>query len=70
MIEASFVETADLAYKRHWRSTRAESPAMSSEIMNRFLEVIEADLRSRPSPIEFEMAYRLQMRWLDSEKPV
>ncbi len=33
---------------------------MSSEIMNRFLEIIEADVRSSPSPIEFAIKHTEQ----------
>ena len=29
--------------------------------MNQFLDAIEADVRSRPSPMEFEMAYRARV---------
>jgi hypothetical protein len=31
---------------------------MRSEIMHQIVETIEAELRSRPSPLEFEMAYQ------------
>jgi hypothetical protein len=31
---------------------------MSSEIMHQIVETIEAEMRSRPSAIEFEMAYQ------------
>ena len=34
---------------------------MSSEIMHQVLETIEAEVRSRPSPIEFEMAYQARV---------
>jgi hypothetical protein len=34
---------------------------MSSEIMHRIIETIEADVKSRPSPIEFEMAYQARV---------
>jgi hypothetical protein len=34
---------------------------MSSEIMHRICEMIEAEVRSRPSPIEFEMAYQARV---------
>jgi len=34
---------------------------MSSEIMHRIVETIEADVRSRPSPLEFEMAYQARV---------
>lgn len=34
---------------------------MSSEIMNQILEMIEGEPDSRPSPIEFEMAYQARI---------
>ena len=34
---------------------------MSSEAMHQFLDQIEADVQSRPSPIEFEMAYQTRV---------
>jgi hypothetical protein len=34
---------------------------MSSEIMHQIVETIEAEVRSRPSPIEFEMAYQARI---------
>jgi hypothetical protein len=34
---------------------------MRSEIMHQVLETIEAEVRSRPSPIEFEMAYQARI---------
>ena len=34
---------------------------MSSEIMHRICEMIEAEVRSRPSAIEFEMAYQARV---------
>jgi len=34
---------------------------MSSEAMHQILEQIEADVQSRPSPIEFEMAYQARV---------
>jgi hypothetical protein len=34
---------------------------MSSEAMHQILEQIEADVQSRPSPIEFEMAYQARI---------
>jgi len=34
---------------------------MSSEAMHQILEQIEADVHSRPSPIEFEMAYQARV---------
>jgi hypothetical protein len=34
---------------------------MSSEAMHQFLEQIEADVQSHPSPIEFEMAYQARV---------
>lgn len=34
---------------------------MSSEAMYQILEQIEADVQSRPSPIEFEMAYQARV---------
>ncbi len=34
---------------------------MSSEAMHQMLEQIEADAQSRPSPIEFEMAYQARV---------
>ena len=35
--------------------------AMSSEIMRQIVEMIEADVMSRPSSIEFEMAYQVRI---------
>ncbi len=34
---------------------------MSSEIMHQIIETIEADVKSRPSAIEFEMAYQARV---------
>jgi hypothetical protein len=34
---------------------------MSSETMQQLVEVIEAEIRSRPSAIEFEMAYQARI---------
>jgi hypothetical protein len=34
---------------------------MSSEAMHQFLDQIEADVQSRPSPIEFEIAYQARV---------
>ena len=34
---------------------------MSSEAMHQILEQIEADVQSRPSPIEFELAYQARV---------
>ena len=34
---------------------------MSSEIMHQIVKTIEAEVRSRPSPIEFEMAYQARV---------
>ena len=34
---------------------------MSSEIMHQIVEIIEAEVRSRPSAIEFEMAYQARV---------
>ena len=34
---------------------------MSSEIMHQILETIEEEVNSRPSPIEFEMAYQARV---------
>ena len=34
---------------------------MRSEIMHHIVETIEADVRSRPSPLEFEMAYQARV---------
>lgn len=34
---------------------------MASEAMHQILEQIEADVQSRPSPIEFEMAYQARV---------
>ena len=34
---------------------------MSSEIMHQIVETIEAEVRSRPSPLEFEMAYHARV---------
>jgi len=34
---------------------------MSSEAMHQILEQIETDVQSRPSPIEFEMAYQARL---------
>jgi hypothetical protein len=34
---------------------------MSSEAMHQILEQIEAEVESRPSPIEFEMAYQARV---------
>lgn len=34
---------------------------MSSEAMHQIFEQIEADIQSRPSPIEFEMAYQARV---------
>jgi hypothetical protein len=34
---------------------------MSSEIMHQIVELIEAEARSRPSAIEFEMAYQARV---------
>lgn len=34
---------------------------MSSEAMHQILEQIEADVQSRPSPMEFEMAYQARV---------
>jgi hypothetical protein len=34
---------------------------MSSEIMHQIVETIEAEVRSRPSPLEFEMAYQARV---------
>ena len=34
---------------------------MSSEILHQRIEPIEAEVRSRPSPIEFEMAYQARV---------
>src|SRR5690242_1210640 len=34
---------------------------MSSEIMRQIVETIEADIQSRPSAIEFEMAYQARV---------
>ncbi len=34
---------------------------MNSEMMHRVIETIEADVRSRPSAIEFEMAYQARI---------
>jgi hypothetical protein len=31
---------------------------MKSEIVHQIVETIEAEVRSRPSPLEFEMAYQ------------
>ena len=34
---------------------------MGSEAMHQILEQIEADVQSRPSPVEFEMAYQARV---------
>jgi hypothetical protein len=34
---------------------------MRSEIMHQIVETIEADVQSRPSPMEFEMAYQARV---------
>ena len=34
---------------------------MASETMNRIVELIESSVQSRPSPIEFEMAYQARV---------
>jgi hypothetical protein len=34
---------------------------MSSEIMHQIVETIEAEVRSTPSPLEFEMAYQTRV---------
>jgi hypothetical protein len=34
---------------------------MSSEIMHQILETIEEEVNSRPSPVEFEMAYQARV---------
>jgi hypothetical protein len=34
---------------------------MSSETMHRIVELIESSVQSRPSPIEFEMAYQARI---------
>jgi hypothetical protein len=34
---------------------------MSSEAMHEFLQTIEAEVQSRPTPIEFEMAYQARV---------
>ena len=34
---------------------------MSSEIMQELLQMIEAEVQSRPSPLEFEMAYQARV---------
>ena len=34
---------------------------MSSEIMHQIVETIESEVRSRPSPLEFEMAYQARV---------
>jgi hypothetical protein len=34
---------------------------MRSEIMHQIVETIEAEVRSRPSPLEFEMAYQARV---------
>jgi len=34
---------------------------MRSEIMRQIVETIEADVQSRPSPTEFEMAYQVRI---------
>ena len=34
---------------------------MSSETMHRIVELIESSVQSRPSPIEFEMAYQVRV---------
>src|ERR1700735_5267894 len=35
--------------------------SMRSEIMHHIVETIEAEVRSRPSPLEFEMAYQVRV---------
>src|ERR1700721_151611 len=35
--------------------------SMRSEIMHQIVETIEAEVRSRPSPLEFEMAYQARI---------
>jgi hypothetical protein len=34
---------------------------MSSEAMNEFLQTVEAEVQSRPTPTEFEMAYQARV---------
>jgi hypothetical protein len=34
---------------------------MSSEAMHEFLQTVEAEVQSRPTPIEFEMAYQARI---------
>src|SRR5437660_3743353 len=34
---------------------------MSSEAMHEFLQTVEAEVQSRPTPIEFEMAYQARV---------
>jgi len=40
---------------------RAPRESMSSEIMHQIVETIEAEVRLRPSPLEFEMAYQARI---------
>ena len=43
------------------RGTWSEARFLRSEIMNQLIETIETEVRSRPSPIEFEMAYQARV---------
>jgi hypothetical protein len=40
---------------------RRQVPPMSLEIMRQIIDTIEADVASRPSPFEFEMAYQARI---------
>jgi hypothetical protein len=42
---------------------------MRSEIMRQIVETIEADVQSRPSAIEFEMAYQARIAIAGSNSP-
>src|SRR5436190_22941304 len=50
------------AYRRIGCSRDVNSrKSMSSEIMHQIVETIEAEVRARPSPVEFEMAYQARV---------
>lgn len=53
--------TRSFAIRRAEREKPVFEEFMSSEIMHQIIETIEEEVNSRPSPIEFEMAYQARV---------
>src|SRR6202030_757854 len=58
--QANYRETMASSKRRHVKEMCKEC-FMSSDAMHHFLQTVEAEVQSRPTPTEFEMAYQARV---------